>query len=195
MSGAITVCCRLGLCCHQVKHAKMLADTYKRSSTSWCKTHCVYFLSENKTSISRACTNSVKLHLEGLCLRQRERASPHLDGWLHCLALVACQRPVHQVQVQILCLQVLNGLLTGLSDTAVVRIVKLASNPHIFPSYFALLEDAGKRLAHHILVTVRRRAVYMPGMHCNGVSHRGARRTLPRSGHHQDTGKHNTCSP
>ena len=45
-----------------------------------------------------------------------------------------------------------------------VRVVELASNPHILPSYFALLEDAGKRLAHCILITVRRRAVYMPGM-------------------------------
>ena len=71
---------------------------------------------------------------------------------------------MHQVQVQILCLQVLDGLLTGLSDTAMVRVVELAGNPHILPSYFALLEDAGKRLAHCILITVRRRAVYMPGM-------------------------------
>ena len=97
---------------------------------------------------------------------------------------------MHQVQVQILCLQVLDGLLTGLSDTAMVRVVELASNPHILPSDFALLEDAGKRLAHGILIAVRRRAVYMPSMHYKGVMHRGARRTLLWSGLHNDNGTH-----
>ncbi len=98
---------------------------------------------------------------------------------------------MHQVQVQILCLQVLDGLLTGLSDTAMVRVVKLASDPHILPSYFALLENVGKRLAHCILITVSRRAVYMPSS-ITKVSPTAARRTLLWSGLHTDNGTHAT---
>lgn len=102
---------------------------------------------------------------------------------------------MHQVQVQILCLQILDSLLTSLSDTAMVRVVKLASDPHILPTYFALLEDVGKRLAHCILVTVSRRAVYMPSMQHKGVVHRGARTTLLWSGLHNYNGTHTTFAP
>jgi len=80
---------------------------------------------------------------------------------------------VHEVQIQVLCLQVLDGLLTSISDTPMVGVVQLAGDPNILPGHFALLEDVGKALANHVLVAICRRTIDVPLMHNILVSRLG----------------------
>ena len=94
--------------------------------------------------------------------KNRRLFDTDLDGGLNLLALVACQRPVHQVQVQVFSLQLLDGLLASLSDTAMVRIVQLASDPDILSRYFPLLEDIAECFPDYVLISVCRRTIDMP---------------------------------
>ena len=85
--------------------------------------------------------------------------SKYLNWGLNLLALIASQWPMHQVQVKIFSLKVLDSLLASLPDTSVVRVVQLAGDPHILSRNLDFLEDAGERLAHSIFVAVGRRSV------------------------------------
>lgn len=53
----------------------------------------------------------------------RYKPKLYLDGGLNLLAFVACQRPMHQVQVQVVNLEILDSLLASLPDTAMVWVV------------------------------------------------------------------------
>ena len=78
------------------------------------------------------------------------------------LSLVASQRPVHEVQIQVFCLKIFDSLLTCFPNPAMVGVVQLACDPQIFPGDLAFLVDVCECLTHHILVAISRRTVDVP---------------------------------
>lgn len=95
-----------------------------------------------------------------------------LDWRVNCWALVACDRPVHQVLIKVFTLKVFDGFLACFPGIIrlVVRVVQLGSQPHVFSADFALFQDASQGFADHVLVAIVRSTVDMPAfMH---ASHR-----------------------
>lgn len=88
----------------------------------------------------------------------------HFDWRFQCLAFVACEKPVHQLLIQIFTLKVFNGFLACIPNIIrrVIRVVQLAGHPHVFPADFALFQDTSKAFANHFLVAVVRSTVEMP---------------------------------
>lgn len=72
-------------------------------------------------------------HLDGWVRQNLGQAGvDYLDGWVHCGALLDGNRPVHEVEVQLLNLQVAQSLLARLRHAlwVMVLVVQLHSRDH-----------------------------------------------------------------
>lgn len=79
----------------------------------------------------------------------------HLDRWLQSWALTAADGwPVHEVQIQLVQLEILQGLLTGIPHPGMILVEQLGRHPDVISGDVALRKHLLEGLAHGVLIAV-----------------------------------------
>ena len=94
-------------------------------------------------------------HPLGLDIEPGAYGQSHLDGRSESGPLTAADgRPVHEIEVQLLQLQVLQGLVAGIPHPGMVLVEQLGRHPDVVPGDVARTKNLLESFAHCVLIAV-----------------------------------------